>query len=264
MRAIKQLLSLPLLLSVGLHGLVIAAVTWGWESNTHEPRIYRPDRVQATLVEMQASPAPQEEEEGPNVVDLTEQRREQEEAEAERRRQEQAERQQREREARERAERERAEAERREREERERAERERREREERERQQREERERQERQRALEEAMDREQAEQEAAERQELTMSYRDQVARRIEQNWSRPPSARRGMECVLEINLVPTGEVVNVRVVQGSGNAAFDRSAEQAVRRVGRFRELQELPTDVFNQNFRQLRLVFRPEDLRL
>ena len=99
---------------------------------------------------------------------------------------------------------------------------------------------------------------------ELAQSYSAVIAKRIHENWSRPPSARNGMECLLLLHLVPSGEVVDVSVIEGSGNGAFDRSAEQAVRRVGRFNELQGMPTNVFEQNFRRLKMRFKPQDLRL
>jgi colicin import membrane protein len=69
------------------------------------------------------------------------------------------------------------------------------------------------------------------------------------------------MEAELLIALVPTGEVVNVTVVRSSGNAAFDRSAEVAVRQAAPFR----VPDDpaLFERNFRALRILFKPEDLR-
>jgi colicin import membrane protein len=71
------------------------------------------------------------------------------------------------------------------------------------------------------------------------------------------------MECELEVQLVPTGEVVGVRVVRSSGNAAFDASAENAVRKAGAFPELQKLPSGEFEKKFRRLNLIFKPEDLR-
>lgn len=100
--------------------------------------------------------------------------------------------------------------------------------------------------------------------EQLASSYSVYIFERVAENWNRPPSARRGMEVELQIQLVPTGQVVSVLVIKSSGNTAFDRSAEQAVHKVGRFEKLQELPSRVFEQNFRNLRLVFRPEDLRL
>lgn len=104
----------------------------------------------------------------------------------------------------------------------------------------------------------------AANDEELASSYADYIFERVAANWSRPPSARRDMEVELLVQLVPTGQVVSVVIVESSGNAAFDRSAEQAVFKVGRFEKLQELPPKVFETYFRKLPLIFRPDDLRL
>lgn len=104
----------------------------------------------------------------------------------------------------------------------------------------------------------------AANDEELASSYADYIFERVAANWSRPPSARRDMEVELLVQLVPTGQVVSVVIVESSGNAAFDRSAEQAVLKVGRFEKLQELPPKVFETYFRKLPLIFRPDDLRL
>ncbi len=98
----------------------------------------------------------------------------------------------------------------------------------------------------------------------LANSYIALITDVIQNNWSRPPSARNNMEAELALQLVPTGEVVSVKVIKSSGNAAFDRSAETAVLKAGRFPELQQLPVRVFEQYFRRLRLKFKPEDLRL
>ena len=100
--------------------------------------------------------------------------------------------------------------------------------------------------------------------EKLTASYSAYIMERIEANWNRPPSARRGMEVALIIQLVPTGQVINVTMVKSSGSEAFDRSAQQAVHKVGRFERLQQLDAQAFEKNFRKLRLVFRPDDLKL
>lgn len=95
-------------------------------------------------------------------------------------------------------------------------------------------------------------------------SYEEMIAERVSQNWSRPPSARRGMVTVLEIKMLPTGQVIGVRVVKSSGDAPFDRSAEQAVKRIDRFEEVKNIPPDIFEKRFRQFTFTFNPEDLRL
>ena len=86
---------------------------------------------------------------------------------------------------------------------------------------------------------------------------------RITQNWRRPPSARNGMEALLTISLVPTGEVVGITVATGSGSNAFDRSAIAAVERVGQFPEVAIFSISDFERYFRRFPLRFRPEDLR-
>ena len=100
--------------------------------------------------------------------------------------------------------------------------------------------------------------------EDAAMAYTDAITVAIEDNWSRPASARRDMEVVLRIQLIPTGEVVSVSVLKSSGNEAFDRSAINAVNKAGRFPEVAQAPPQVFERHLRSFQLVFRPEDLRL
>jgi len=97
---------------------------------------------------------------------------------------------------------------------------------------------------------------------EKAMAYVAQIQADIIQTWSRPPSARNGMEVLLKVFLVPTGEIVDVTLLTSSGNESFDRSALLAVRKAGRF----QVPDDPkqFERNFREFEVLFRPEDLRL
>jgi colicin import membrane protein len=112
--------------------------------------------------------------------------------------------------------------------------------------------------AVAEASARDQAETES----EIIMAYTAVIHDLVQRNWSRPPSARNDMTAVLRIRLVPTGDVLDVEIVRSSGDAAFDRAAETAVRAVGRFSELQGMPPRMFERSFRSLLLTFRPEDL--
>ena len=98
---------------------------------------------------------------------------------------------------------------------------------------------------------------------EMSASFVGLIQRTVISYWSRPPSARNGMECELAVQLVPTGEVISVTLVRSSGNAAFDSSAINAVKKAGAFPELQKLPSAEFERKFRRLNLIFRPEDLR-
>jgi len=97
---------------------------------------------------------------------------------------------------------------------------------------------------------------------ELVQSATGLIQQVVQENWSRPPSARNGMRVLIQIRMLPTGEVIDVNITQSSGDAAFDRAAETAVFRAEPFTELSVLPIKVFNDNFRSLTLIFQPEDL--
>lgn len=97
---------------------------------------------------------------------------------------------------------------------------------------------------------------------ELVQSATALIQQLVQENWSRPPSARNGMRAVLQIRMLPTGELLEATIVESSNDPAFDRSAENAVYRAAPFRELQDLPINVFTANFRTLSLIFQPEDL--
>ena len=114
--------------------------------------------------------------------------------------------------------------------------------------------------SLDQAISQEDEDLQAGTEDMVAQSYRLGIYELVRQNWSRPPSARNGMSAKLLVELIPTGEVVGVSVVESSGNAAFDRSAEQAVRGARRF----EVPAEnsIFEAHFRQFYFLFQPEDL--
>ncbi|MDF1644624.1 MAG: energy transducer TonB [Pseudomonadales bacterium] len=96
--------------------------------------------------------------------------------------------------------------------------------------------------------------------QAQVQSYSQQIRSDIESKWSRPPSARNGMEVTLMIQLVPGGELIDVKIIKPSGNDAFDTSAVNAVRKVQVFNVPKEY--ELFDQYFRKLTLPFRAEGL--
>lgn len=129
----------------------------------------------------------------------------------------------------------------------------------------EERERQERLRELSEqstqlALAEELADLRDAEADVETMTYAAAIRQAIIEAWSRPPSARLGMQARLRVDLVPSGDLLAVTILDTSGNPAFDRSAEVAVRKVGRFDVPKE--SRLFEKSFRRFTLLFKPEDL--
>lgn len=105
---------------------------------------------------------------------------------------------------------------------------------------------------------------EDAEAEAQVGTYVDYMASLIASSWSRPPSARLGMVVELEIFLGAAGRVTGVRTIKSSGNAAFDLSAEQAVKKVGQFSRLREVDPGIYQRDFRKIRIVFDPQDLRM
>ena len=97
---------------------------------------------------------------------------------------------------------------------------------------------------------------------ELVQSATAIIQQAVQQVWNRPPSARNGMRAILQIQMLPTGELLDARITQSSGDPAFDRASENAVYSAAPFTELRDLPINIFNANFRTLSLIFQPEDL--
>ncbi len=100
------------------------------------------------------------------------------------------------------------------------------------------------------------AEQDARAQQELAR-VEGLIRQKVERNWVRPAGWTQGMECVVRVRLIPTGEAVQATVVRSSGNPAFDRSVENAVYKASPL----PLPEDKsLFEHFRELELRFRPE----
>lgn len=89
------------------------------------------------------------------------------------------------------------------------------------------------------------------------------ISAMLTRNWNIPATARSGMQATVEIQLRPNGEIADVRVVQSSGDLAFDRSAEQAVRRTERLPRVAEVDPILFERRLRRTQVIFRPEGLR-
>lgn len=120
----------------------------------------------------------------------------------------------------------------------------------------------EQQNALDELLQKEIAAKQAKYEADAQADYISQISALIQAVWRFPPSAKHDEEVVLRIYLVPTGEVTEVVLLQSSGNDALDRSAEQAVWKVGHF----PVPDDavLFEKQFRQIVLKLKPENARL
>jgi len=71
------------------------------------------------------------------------------------------------------------------------------------------------------------------------------------------PDLAEGLKCTLYVRMIPGGEVIEARVIQPSGNATFDRQAENAVRKAAPL----PVPSDPrLFQRMREIKFVFDPE----
>jgi len=104
----------------------------------------------------------------------------------------------------------------------------------------------------------------ALEDDRVANSYRQLIQQRLSENWSRPPSARREMETMIRISLGFSFRVTGVTLLESSGDAAFDRSVEQAAWKAEQFIELEGMEDRLFQSRFREVDVAFSPQDKRL
>lgn len=128
---------------------------------------------------------------------------------------------------------------------------------------------------LKEQQDRLEAEQEALNKQRAAEAARQQMAAqaaaqrlmndaisRISSHIRRfiimPPDVVGNPQAEFEVSLIPTGEVLNVKLSRSSGNPAYDNAVERAIRKASPL----PLPTDPsLVGRFRELKLKFRPNE---
>ena len=110
--------------------------------------------------------------------------------------------------------------------------------------------------ALQSQLAAEQAGIEAARVQGVVAEYIGYIQERIERSWLRPPGSAAGLSCVVQVGLIPGGEVARVQIVRSSGDPVFDRSVETAVYKAS---PLPLPPDAALFKHFRDLRLIFKP-----
>jgi len=87
--------------------------------------------------------------------------------------------------------------------------------------------------------------------------YYNQMMNRIKQVWAWAGS-NRSLEATVQFNVTETGEVVNVRISRPSGDPSYDASIERAVRAANPLLP----PPEAYRKEFRNVEIIFRPEDL--
>ncbi len=98
-----------------------------------------------------------------------------------------------------------------------------------------------------------------AEQQKLINDWKVRIQERIRGRVRVPDNIQGNPEARFEVVLLPGGEVLSAKLTKSSGVPAYDDAVERAIMAA------QPLPvpseTDLFQENFRELALVFRPKD---
>jgi len=105
---------------------------------------------------------------------------------------------------------------------------------------------------------REQEAREQVQRDNLLKRLRSQyvklIEQKVERNWLRPATVKKGQSCDVYVTQTILGDVISVKLLQCDSNPAFQRSIERAVRKAS---PLPPPPTpDVFD---REIRFTFKP-----
>ncbi|TCK17381.1 cell division and transport-associated protein TolA [Thiogranum longum] len=93
--------------------------------------------------------------------------------------------------------------------------------------------------------------------QRMIDEYGLYIKEKVQRSWIRPSAGSSSLSCVVNVRLIPGGEVVDVKIVRGSGNAAFDRSVEAAVFKAS---PLPVPPDPEVMEKFRSITFEFNPD----
>ena len=86
--------------------------------------------------------------------------------------------------------------------------------------------------------------------------YKAMIEQKVRRNWIRPPSAKAGVECTVNISQIPGGQVIDVRIAECNADEATRLSIEAAVFKAS---PLPEPPDpNLFERN---IIFIFKPEN---
>ena len=89
--------------------------------------------------------------------------------------------------------------------------------------------------------------------------FSSMIKSQVMENWKRPTNLSSNLKTEIQITLVPTGEILSSKIINSSGNRAFDDSALTAISRLKSFDGLN-MQINLFDQHFRKFILIFSPE----
>ena len=95
--------------------------------------------------------------------------------------------------------------------------------------------------------------------QEQIVFYSQKIINTIENAWMKPRNIPEGLVANLRLHIQSTGRISKVYLIKSSGNIRFDNSALQAVRRVETLNFFNEIPSSLYNKEFKKIAVSFKP-----
>ena len=89
--------------------------------------------------------------------------------------------------------------------------------------------------------------------------FSSMIKSQVMENWKRPTNLSSDLKTEIQITLVPTGEILSSKIINSSGNRAFDDSALTSISRLKSF-DCLNMQMNLFDQHFRKFILIFSPE----
>ena len=89
--------------------------------------------------------------------------------------------------------------------------------------------------------------------------FSSMIKSQVMENWKRPTNLSSNLKTEIQITLVPPGEILSSKIINSSGNRAFDDSALTAISKLKSFDGLN-MQMNLFDQHFRKFILIFSPE----
>lgn len=84
------------------------------------------------------------------------------------------------------------------------------------------------------------------------------IRRLISQSWKQPASFDPNMQVLLRLKLNQNGDLISIRILESSGNSAFDSSAVSAIRKFSPFEAVKNADAAVFKM-FETIDVMFKP-----
>jgi colicin import membrane protein len=95
--------------------------------------------------------------------------------------------------------------------------------------------------------------------QEQIFFYSQKIINTLENAWMKPRNIPEGLVANLRLHIQSTGRISKVYLIKSSGNIRFDNSALQAVRRVETLNFFNEIPSSLYNKEFKKIAVSFKP-----